>query len=163
MSFPERWETGLAAVYDRFTDWAAERDVGEPAFRTLLRNGALVPELRQRLKDDPRLAREVERRLEYTLAGDHTERHSGVLRTPDSLVRYRGYRRSAIVNHLGVRYDPARHNTRVSKVDRHIALLTQLDTRGARDMHHYQNRSLDALQHISWESQNRQVPDGGSG
>ncbi|MFC5849240.1 DUF3427 domain-containing protein [Deinococcus petrolearius] len=121
-----------------------------------------MPELRQRLQDDPRLAREVERRLEYTLTGDHAERHDGVLRTPDSLVRYRGYRRSEIVNQLGVQYDPARHNTGVIKVDRHIALLTQLDTQDTRDVHHYQNRILDDLQHISWASQNRQVPDGGS-
>jgi len=72
-------------------------------------------------------------------------------------VRYRGYRRSEIVNHLGVQYDPARHNTGVIRVDRDIALLTQLDTRDARDVHHYQNRSLEDLQHISWETKHRQV------
>jgi superfamily II DNA or RNA helicase len=173
VNFPERWETAVDAFYDRFPGWAAERDVDaaralatlekKPAFRTLLRDGALVPELRGRLQDDPRLAREVERRLEYTLAGDHAEWEGVFWGTPDALVRYRGYRRSEIVNHLGVQYDPARHNTGVIKVDRHIALLTQLDTRDARDEHHYQNRILDDLQHISWESQNRQVPDAGSG
>lgn len=164
---------GVEAFFDRFPGWGTEREVDveralttlekKPAFRTLLQGGDLVPALQAKLREDPRLALEVERRLEYTLAGDHAERHRGVLRTPADLVRYQGYRRGEIVNHLGVQYDPARHNTGVIKVGPDIALLTQLDTRDAQESHRYQNRILDDLQHFSWESQNRQVPDQGSG
>ncbi|GGM18406.1 restriction endonuclease [Deinococcus aerophilus] len=171
--FPDDPASGVNAFFVRFPQWRVEQDVEparalktlekKPAWGVLLRDGTLDPALRARLRTDPRLAEEVERRLEYLLAGDHAERHGGVLRTPGALTRYHGYRRSEIVNHLGVQYDPARHNTGAVQVGSDIALLTQLDTRDARAAHQYRNGFLEDRRFFSWESQNRMVPDRGSG
>ena len=171
--FPDDSPRGVDAFFLRFPQWQAEQDVDlaralrtlekKPVWGPLLRGGALEFTLKARLRTDPRLAREVERRLEYLLACDHLERHGGVLRTPGALTRYHGYRRSEIVNHLGVQYDPARHNTGVVQVGSDIALLTQLDTRDARAGHQYQNGFLEDRRRFSWESQNRMTPDRGAG
>lgn len=171
--FPDDPPRGVDAFFERFPQWQPEQDVDlarahktlgkKPVWGPLLRDGTLDPALRARLRTDPRLAQEVERRLEYLLACDHMERHGGVLRTPGALTRYHGYRRSEIVNHLGVQYDPARHNTGVVQVGSDIALLTQLDTRDARAGHQYQNRFLEDRRLFSWESQNRMVPGRGAG
>ncbi|MBB6015190.1 DUF3427 domain-containing protein [Deinococcus radiopugnans] len=167
--FPEDPAHGVGTFFVRFPQWQSEQDVDlvrarttlekKPGRLALLRGGAFAPALRARLRTDPRLAQEAERRLEYLLACDYAERHGGVLRTPGDLTRYHGYRRSEIVNHLGVQYDPARHNTGVVQMGSDIALLTQLDTRDVQTSHQYQNRFLQDRRFFSWESQNRMVPD----
>ena len=171
--FPDALKDGLDAFLVRFPQWVVEgpldpaRALGalqkKPQFESLVQDGRLIPELRDLVRHDRRLATEVEDRLRYTLARDHQARHEGLLRTPDQTVKYQGYRRGEIANLLGQQYDPARHNVGVLQVPGHFALLAQLDTRDARAGHQYTNAFTADRRHFSWQSQNRQSPRQGSG
>ena len=171
--FPETFEEGLHAFLVRFPQWVVEGTLDparalsslqkRPQFESLIQDGRLIPELRDLLQRDPRLASEIEDRLRYTLARDYQARHEGIRRTPDQTVTYRGYRRGEIANLFGQQYDPARHNVGVLQVPGHFALLAQLDTRDARAGHQYTNAFTADQRYFSWQSQNRQSPHQGSG
>ncbi|XHX78478.1 MAG: DUF3427 domain-containing protein [Stenomitos frigidus ULC029] len=49
-----------------------------------------------------------------------------------------------------------------SNTNNHIVLLTKIDTAGAKEEFHYQNRFLDNC-HFSWQSQNKQRQDNEAG
>lgn len=172
--FPDDASRGLRVFTKRFPHWAAKlEEVNVPAafeglarrpqFNGLLRDGTCTPEVKRRMERDPRIAQEIEARLMYHLARDFRLRHAGMLRTPSALERYRGYTRAEVVNHFGMQYDPARHNTGMIKQGAHIALLAQLDTSDARPTHQYTNGFTPDATAFSWQSQNRQTPEKGTG
>lgn len=175
---PHDLPRGVSAFYQRYPQWTAEpTEKVDAALATLekalvkkqgkylgwLAGGQLAPALVARLDADPRLAAEVSKRLEYTLATEYQTRHGGVLRSPAELVRYVGYRRHQVVNHFGEQFDPARHNTGVLRLGSAFALLTQLDTSGGKLEYHYRNGLTPDMAHFMWSSQNKQRPDRGDG
>ncbi len=159
----ENLEKGYAAFFRRFPQWKPEQ-TGYPADsilkaleKKLARGavtsaGALARAVVDRLGND--LLRQVEGRLLPVLNKNFEERHGGVLRTPQDLRPHRFYRRPEIVRHFGVQYDPQLHNVGVLRFEKHIALITKLDTSGAKASHQYENRLIDDL-HFEWTSQNR--------
>jgi hypothetical protein len=145
-----RWEVERGDAPESLTRQLGERVWGEA--------GLLI-------EADEALRGEADARMGYWLARDWSLRHGGVLRTPDDLVLWRAYTRQQIVNHFGVQYDPARHNIGVMELmgGRHMALITKLDTSGARQTQQYTNAFLEGAGRFAWQSQNRQRRDSGSG
>jgi superfamily II DNA or RNA helicase/HKD family nuclease len=161
---------GFAQFFDRFPRWRVEAgDLGEATgYTTLVKKlGSLWHEggLDSRVFDvidRGQLLLEVERRIQYHLEKDFRMRHGGVLRTPSDLKLWNRYRRPNIINHFGLQFDPARHNTGVltfrdSPFDDHIIVITKLDTSTAQQQFHYTNAFEDS-QTLRWQSQNRNTP-----
>lgn len=170
---PDDPAAGYEAFFNRFPKWRveyrahAEANVAPLLAKKLgalieggrLTSAAITPVPRDRLLD------EVEGRMQYTLEKDYRIRHGGILRSPSDLVLHRQYARPEIVNHFGVQYDPARHNTGVLTFDcdgEQVAIITKLDTSGALERHQYVNELVDGTTFV-WSSQNRQAPDNEAG
>mgnify|MGYP002620743008 CR=1 FL=1 len=172
---------GYERFFRRFPRWRVEHGelAKNGAWATVAKHlGELLrgPEGAQRL--DPavfgplppeELLVEVEGRLRLWLDADYRARHGGVLRTPAQLVLHRRYTRPVIVNHFGVQFDPAKHNTGLLRLDQehddaslHSVIVTKLDTSGAAQQHQYDNALLDRRT-FRWSSQNRQRRDNPAG
>lgn len=164
---------GYEEFYERFPRWHveykafAESKVAETLARKLgeLFGGRGLAEAALRGIPRDRLLEEIEGRIQYTLEKDFRLRHGGVLRGPGDLGLHRRYSRPEIVNHFGVQYDPAKHNTGVLRfhcAGDHIVIITKLDTSGAVDRHQYTNY-IDGDSRFIWTSQNQQTRESGSG
>ncbi len=164
---------GYEAFYERFPRWRveykpfADSKVAETLVRKLgdLFDGHALTEAALQGIPSDRLLEEVEGRIQYTLEKDFRLRHGGVLRRPGDLGLHRSYSRPEIVNHFGVQYDPAKHNTGVLRFEYegdHIVIITKLDTSGAVDRHQYINY-IDGDSRFVWTSQNKQGRESGSG
>lgn len=170
---PDDPMAGYEAFYERFPRWHveykpfAESKVAETLKRKLegLFDGTKLTDAALRAIPRERLLEEIEGRIQYTLERDFRLRHGGVLRRPNDLGLHRGYTRPEIVNHFGMQYDPARHNTGVLRFDcagDHIVIITKLDTSSAVERHQYTNYLKGDGQFV-WTSQNRQTKESGSG
>ncbi len=168
----------LMAGYEKFfvehPHWAVERDaaVTEASLRERLAgelpgdcwsSNGLVPELVRALKDAA-VREAVRERLLPTLAQDYRTRHGGTLRTPDQLRLFSTYSRPDAVNHFGVQFDPAKHNTGFFEVTPgHFVIIAKLDTSDAKKEHQYVNRLRSNLVEFEWSSQNKQRRDNKQG
>ena len=162
---------GYEAFFVRFPRWRVEYKPFEQSkvveslkrqLGDLFDGAALSPESLRYIPEDRRLD-EIEGRIQHTLEKDFRLRHGGVLRTPAELVMHRSYTRPSIVNHFGIQYDPARHNTGVLRFDGgHIVIVVKLDTTTAIDRHQYTN-ALRGDRQFVWTSQNQQSRTQGSG
>ena len=99
---------------------------------------------------------EVEGRLLYTLNKDHSERHGGLLRTPEDLQLHVHYTRPEAIRHFGTNYDPSRHNKGLVWIGDHGIIICKLDQRGAQERHKYVNQLADP-ETFWWASQNQQT------
>lgn len=158
---PDAPATGFQEFFRRWPQWRVEEAILDEAdaWKTLerklghsLQGQRLDPRIRATLGAG--ILAEVEGRILYTLASDHTKRHGGVLRSPDALNVFAQYARPDIVRHFGVHYDPARHNSGMLWFDDHGVIITKLDTSGAVERHQYTNRFLTDRR-FHWTSQNR--------
>lgn len=166
-------EAGYEAFFERFPRWRVEyrpyaaSSAAESLAKTLgrlIEGGCLAMAAIAPIPRD-RLLEEIEGRIQYTLEKDYRLRHGGVLRRPTDLVAHRQYTRPQVVNHFGVQYDPARHNTGVLTFDcggEHIVIIAKLDTSSAVAQHQYENVLVDQSTFV-WMSQNQQGPDNKSG
>lgn len=160
---------GYEDFFQRWPQWMVEYAplADGNAWRTVRRKlGGLLDGDRLRTDAvDPlgaMLLPEIEGRLLYTLAGDHQDRHGGVLRTPDELDLFAAYKRPELVRHFGQHYDPSKHNMGVLWFEEHGVIVTKLDTSGAKKEHQYRNRFLSPRRFL-WTSQNRMRPDNQAG
>lgn len=171
--YPDNVAQGFTEFFIKYPYWSVEKpndgSYGK-AFTTLEKklpnfftNNRFVTEIENELNKSKDLAESIEDRILYTLSNDYSLRHCGTLRKPEDLILYAQYKRSEIINHFGLQYDPAKHNSGVIKLsDNHIVLITKIDTAGAKAEFQYQNRFLDN-NHFSWQSQNKQRQDNESG
>lgn len=169
---PDKPETGYYAFFDKYPRWRDEQvdpkrtNVMESLTKKLesaWSSSGLDPRIFQQVSP-ARLLSEVESRIQLVLERDYMSRHGGVLRTPEELSLWTRYSRSQAVNHFGLQYDPARHNTGVITFDEdapfpgHIVIITKLDTSGAKATFQYKNVFRDEST-FQWQSQNQNSPE----
>ncbi|NJO53389.1 MAG: DUF3427 domain-containing protein [Leptolyngbyaceae cyanobacterium RM2_2_4] len=171
--YPNNFAQGFDEFFIKYPYWSVEKpndgSYGK-AFTTLEKklpnfftNNRFVPEIENELNKSKNLAESIEDRILYTLSNDYFLRHCGILRKPEDLILYAQYKRSEIINYFGLQYDPAKHNSGVIKLpNKHIVLITKIDTAGAKTEFQYQNRFLHN-NHFSWQSQNKQRQDNKAG
>ena len=171
--YPDNVAQGFNEFFIKYPYWIVEKPNNgsyEKVFTTLKKkltnfftDNRFVPEIENELNKSKNLAGSVEDRILYTLSNNYSLRHCGILRKPEDLILYAQYKRSEIINHFGLQYDPAKHNSGVIKLlNNHIVLITKIDTTGAKAKFQYQNRFLDN-NYFSWQSQNKQRQDNEAG
>lgn len=163
-------QVGYEEFFKRFSRWRVEYKPFDKikAFKTLekqlgkcLAGRHLDREIFGSIPSE-RVANEVEGRIRLILEKDFKLRHGGTLRSPQDLVLHRRYDRPDIINHFGVQYDPALHNSGFVRIDENILLISKIDTSGALERHQYVNRFRDETT-FSWQSQHKQSQDNEAG
>ena len=166
---PSNPAVGYEAFFEKWPHLSVEKvdlastgtwDAVREQLGNLLVSDRLSPEIIDALKEQ--LLPEVEGRLLPTIQGDYQTRHCGVLRAPEDLKSHALYSRPQIVNHFGVQYDPARHNTGLLWFGNEGVIIVKLDTSGAKEIHQYKNEFIDAKT-FAWTSQNRMTPENDAG
>jgi superfamily II DNA or RNA helicase len=167
--YPSNFDEMSNNFFNKYPYWAVEKPADgsngkasitlEKKLPEFLSNGKFIPAIQNELETSQNLAKNIEARILYTLSNDYRSRHCGILREAKDLMLYAQYKRSEIINHFGVQYDPAKHNSGVIKLpDNNIVLIVKINTGGAKKEFQYQNKFLDKC-HFSWQSQNKQRQD----